>query len=130
MKYFRRPAVWCLVVLLIFFFVRPVSANEPRVTIKILSEEIKPGDEIIIELTISHSANSYIHFVDWVEILVNQMESSRWTYNPASIPPDQTFTKEYKYKVPDLNRIRIDAEASCIRHGSSGKVTLRVPIKK
>jgi hypothetical protein len=130
MKIFLKKAVWLFILLLPLILAPPILANEPRVSIKVLSEDVRPGEEITIELTISHNANSYIHYVEWVEVLIYDLESIRWGYNGANLPPGPTFTKEYKYKVPDLNRIRIDAEASCVRHGSSGKVTLRVPINR
>jgi hypothetical protein len=125
-----KKAVGIFFLALPFFLGQDIFANEPQVSIRVFPEEVKPGDEITIELTISHNANSYLHYVEWVDVVINDMESTRWGYNSSDLPPAPTFKKEYKYKVPDLNRIRIDAEASCIRHGSSGKVILRVPVKR
>jgi|GEM_PF-1412506 len=125
-----KKAVCIFFLALPFFLAQNIFANEPHVTIKVLSEEVKPGEEITIELTISHNANSYLHYVEWVDVVINDMDSTRWGFNGADLPPAPTFKKEYKYQVPDIKQIRIAAEASCLRHGSSGKVTLRVPVKR
>jgi hypothetical protein len=123
-----KKAVCIFFLALPFFLAQNIFANEAHVSIKVLSEELKPGEEITIELTISHNANSYVHYVEWVDLVINDMDSTRWGFNGADLPPGQTFKKEYKYKVPDIKQIRISAEASCVRHGSSGKATLRVPV--
>jgi hypothetical protein len=105
-------------------------ANEPVVTIQILTEEILPGEEIQIQLTITHNANSFIHHVEWVNLVVDEMQSYHWAYSAFDLPPAETFKKVVKYRVPSIEKIRIVAEANCLRHGSSGRITLLVPVKK
>lgn len=105
-------------------------ANEPIVVIEVLTEEVVPGEEIQIELTITHNANSFLHHVEWVNLVVNELQSYHWAYSAFDLPPGETFKKVVKYRVPSIEKIRIVAEANCLRHGSSGRITLLVPVKK
>jgi hypothetical protein len=120
----------------LFLFVFPllsspnIFANEPVVSIQVLTEEIVPGKEIQIQLTIIHSANSFIHHVEWVDLVVNEQQSNHWAYSAFDLPPAASFKKVVKYQVPHSEEIRIVAEANCIRHGSSGKISFRIPVKK
>jgi len=120
----------------LFFFVVPfisspnLFANEPVVTIRVLTEEVVPGKEIQIQLTITHSANSFLHHVEWVDLVINEQRSFHWAYSAFDLPPAEAFQKVVKYRVPNSEEVRIVAEANCIRHGSSGKVFLSIPVKK
>lgn len=107
-----------------------IFANEPSVTIQDLTEEILPGEEIQIQLTITHNANSFLHHVEWVNLVVNELQSYHWAYSAFDLPPGETFKKVVKYRVPSIEKIKIVAEAYCLRHGSSGKITVLVPVKK
>lgn len=120
----------------LFLFVFPlisspnIFANEPVVSIQVLTEEVVPGKEIQIRLTITHSANSFLHHVEWVDLVVNEQQSNHWAYSAFDLPPAEAFPKVVKYGVPNSHEVRIVAEAFCIRHGSSGKISLRIPVKK
>jgi desulfoferrodoxin (superoxide reductase-like protein) len=105
-------------------------ANEPTVTIQVLTEEILPGEEIQIQVTVTHNANSFLHHVEWVNLLINDLQSYHWAYSARDLPPAETFKKVAKYRVPSVEKIRIVAEAYCLRHGSSGKITALVTVKK
>ena len=113
-----------------FLFPQHLFANEPVVSIQILSEKVQAGEEIEVQLTISHSANYFFHFVEWVDLFINREQSNYWGYSAFDLPPAKSFKKIVKYKVPHMDEIIIVAEASCIRHGSAGKVTILVPVKK
>jgi|PlaIllAssembly_1097288.scaffolds.fasta_scaffold33472_4 hypothetical protein len=105
-------------------------ANEPIVAIEVLTEKVVPGEEIQIELTITHNANSFLHHVEWVNLVVNELQSYHWAYSSFNLPPGETFKRVVNYRVPNIESITIVAEASCLRHGSSGKKTLLAPVKK
>ena len=107
-----------------------ISANEPTVTIQVLTEEIVPGNEIQIQVTVTHNANSFLHHVEWVNLVVNELQSYHWAYSSFNLPPGETFKRVVNYRVPNIESITIVAEASCLRHGSSGKKTLLAPVKK
>jgi len=107
-----------------------ISANEPTVTIQVLTEEIVPGNEIQIQVTVTHNANSFLHHVEWVNLVINDLQSYHWAYAARDLPPAETFRKVVKYRVPSIEKIRIEAEAYCIRHGSSGKISELVTVKK
>jgi desulfoferrodoxin (superoxide reductase-like protein) len=107
-----------------------IFANEPMVTIQVLTEEVVSGEEIQIELTISHNANAFLHHVEWVNLVINELQSYHWAYSSFDLPPGETFKRAVSFRVPNVERITIVAEANCLRHGSSGKKTLVVPVKK
>jgi len=107
-----------------------IFANEPMVTIQVLTEEVVSGEEIQIELTISHHANAFLHHVEWVNLVINELQSYHWAYSSFDLPPGETFKRAVSFRVPNVERITIVAEANCLRHGSSGKKTLVVPVKK
>jgi Desulfoferrodoxin len=124
----KRFCFFCFVIFLLF--PQHLFANEPVVSIQILSEKVQAGEEIEIQLTISHNANYFFHFVEWVDLFINREQSNYWAYSAFDLPPAKSFKKVVKYKVPNMDEIIIVAEAGCIRHGSSGKVTLFVPVKR
>jgi len=107
-----------------------IFANEPTVTIQVPTEEILPGEEIRIQVTVTHNANSLLHHGEWVNLVVNDLQSYHWAYSARNLPSAETFKQVVKYRVPSIGEIRIVAEAKCLRHGSSGKITLLVAVKK
>jgi hypothetical protein len=68
--------------------------------------------------------------VEWVDLVINELQSFHWAYSAFDLPPGEAFKRVVNYRVPSVERIRIVAEASCLRHGSSGKISLLVPVKK
>ena len=68
-------------------------ANEPVVAIQVLTDEVVPGKDIQIQLTIAHSANNFLHHVEWVDLVVNEQQSNRWAYSAFDLPPAATFKK-------------------------------------
>ena len=58
------------------------------------------------------------------------LQSYHWAYSGPYLPPAETFKKVAKYRVPSIEKLRIVAEAYCLRHGSSGKVIELVDVKK
>ena len=89
---------------------------------------VAKGSEITIRLTITHSANSYFHYVEWVRVMMNEREIARWDYSRSNRPENATFTKEIKYTVNESGEIK--AEASCNIHGSKGPAIQKVLVKE
>ena len=104
-----------------------VWANKSATSIEV-PENITKGSEITIRVTVTHNANSFIHYTKWLQIMVNGKEIARWVYTMGNRPEGATFTKEIKYKAE--GEIEIKAEASCSIHGSAGPSTVKVLVKE
>lgn len=90
--------------------------------------DVAKGSEITIRLTITHSANNFFHYVEWVKIWINNQEFTKWEYSANKRPEEATFTKEIKHTVKE--NIEIKSEASCNIHGSKGPAILKVSLKE
>jgi len=113
--------------LMIFLSTNATFADKAAVSIEAPAAVVK-GSEITIRLTITHSANSYFHYVEWVRVMMNEREIARWDYSRSQRPEDATFTKEIKYTVNESGEIK--AEASCNIHGSKGPASQKVLVKE
>jgi desulfoferrodoxin (superoxide reductase-like protein) len=104
-----------------------VLANKSATSIEV-PENITKGSEITIRVTVTHSANNFLHHTKWLQIMINGTEIARWDYTMNNIPEGAIFTKEIKYKAE--GDIEIRAEASCNIHGSAGPSTVKVLAKE
>lgn len=100
-------------------------ANKSSVTIE-APTTVSKGDEITIKVTALHDANNFLHYTNWLYIMVNNQEISRWDYTWRKRPEGKMFIKEITYTVTDP--IAIKAEAHCNIHGSTGPQTLKVSV--
>ena len=114
-------------VMIVLFYGQDILANKSATSIEV-PENITKGSEITIRVTVTHSANSFIHYTKWLQIMINGKEIARWDYTTGNRPEGATFTKEIKYKAE--GDIEIKAEASCNIHGSSGPSTVKVLVKE
>ena len=103
-----------------------VWANKSSTSIEV-PENIPKGSEITIRVTVTHNANNFLHYTQWLQIMINDKEVSRWDYTRGNRPEGAIFTKEIKYKVD--GDIEIKAEASCNIHGSAGPAISKVLAK-
>jgi len=87
---------------------------------------VPKGTEVPVKITITHSANNFFHFVEWVYIKVNGKEAARWDYSMTNRPEGATFVREIK--IPVNEAVEIVAEASCNLHGSKGPATWRITV--
>ena len=90
--------------------------------------DVARGSEITIRLTITHGANNFFHYVEWVKVWINNQEFMKWEYSASKRPEEATFTKEIKYTVKE--NLEIKSEASCNIHGSKGPAILKVSVKE
>ena len=104
-----------------------VWANKSSTSIEV-PEIVTKGSEITIRVTVTHNANSFMHYTKWLQIMVNGKEISRWDYTMGNRPEGAVFTKEIRYKMD--GDIEIKAEASCNVHGSAGPATAKVLAKE
>ena len=97
-----------------------VFANKPTVSFEGPSSAEK-GSEVVLKITVVHSANSFIHHTKWLKVQAGGKPLEEWDYSAFHLPDGATFTKEVKIKV--LGDTEVVAEASCNIHGSRGPVT-------
>lgn len=114
-------------VMIILLCGQDVLANKSATSIEV-PENITKGSEITIRVTVTHSANNFLHHTKWLQIMINGTEIARWDYTMSNIPEGAIFTKEIKYKAE--GDIEIRAEASCNIHGSAGPSTAKVSVKE
>jgi desulfoferrodoxin (superoxide reductase-like protein) len=84
------------------------------------------GSEVVIKITVTHSANSFMHYTKLLKVQVNGKVIEQWDYTASNRPTGETFTKEIKIKV--LENTEVVAEASCNIHGSAGPTKLMIMI--
>lgn len=104
----------------------PVFANKPTVTFEGPASAEK-GSEVTIKITVSHSANSFLHYTKWLKVQVNGKPVEQWDYTASNRPAGEVFTKEIKIKI--LENTEVVAEASCNIHGSAGPAKLMILAK-
>lgn len=114
-------------VLLILLYGQNVLANKSAAFVEV-PENITKGGEITVRVTVTHSANNFLHHTKWLQIMINGTEIARWDYTMGNIPESTIFTKEIKYRVEGDIEIRV--EASCNIHGSAGPSTVKLSVKE
>ena len=115
-----------LAIVFSFLFLQLTSnayANKSAVAIQAPASAEK-GSEITIRVTVTHNANNFLHYTEWVSVMVNNQEVARWKYTGSNRPDGEVFTKEVKYTLN--GNVEISAQASCNLHGSEGPATARV----
>ena len=115
-----------LVLCLGIFWAAPAMADKAAVTIEAPADAAK-GAEITIRLTVTHSANTERHHVDWVKLWVNNQEVNKWEFSSSKLPEAVPFTREIKVNAG--SNLEIKAEASCNVHGGKGPVVLKIGVK-
>jgi desulfoferrodoxin (superoxide reductase-like protein) len=126
MKVKRLIGILAIAVGIAIFTSVPAWANKSETKIE-AQESAGKGSEITIKVTVTHSANSYFHYTEWLWVQVNGKEIAKWEYSGSNRPEDATFTKEIKLKVDgDLD---IKGKASCSIHGSANEATAKVMAK-
>lgn len=103
-----------------------VLANKSAVTLEGPTSVVK-GSEVTIKITVTHSANSFLHYTKWLKVQANGQPLQQWDYTASNRPEGETFTKEIKIKV--LENTEITAEANCNMHGSAGPAKLMIQVK-
>lgn len=122
----RLLVLFAFVALMIPLFHSSALANKSVVVIQAPST-VQRGSELVIQVKVTHDGNSFIHYTEWVYVMVNGKEIARWKYKASERPEGDTFTKETKFAATD--NLEIKAEASCNLHGSAGPATVKVSVK-
>jgi desulfoferrodoxin (superoxide reductase-like protein) len=113
--------------MIVLFYGQDVLANKSATSIEV-PQNITKGSEITIRITVTHNANNFFHYTNWLRIMINGKDYAQWDYTRTNRPEGATFTKEIKYKADGDFEIR--AEASCNMHGSAGPSTAKVLVKE
>jgi desulfoferrodoxin (superoxide reductase-like protein) len=122
----RLIVILAVAVGIAIFMSVPAWANKAETKIE-AQENADKGSEITIKVTVTHSANSYFHYTEWLWVQVNGKEIAKWEYRSSNRPEGATFTKEIKLKVDgDLD---IKGKASCNIHGSANDAAAKVTAK-
>jgi desulfoferrodoxin (superoxide reductase-like protein) len=101
-------------------------ADKAAVTIEAPDQAVK-GTEVVVRLHVTHSANSFFHYTNWVQVKVNGKDTALWEYSLTNRPEGAIFTKEAKLMVNEP--LEILAEANCNLHGSQGPARKKISLK-
>lgn len=115
-----------VVFFILFVFATTAFANKTAVSIE-SPQSVKKGTEITIKIAVSHSANNFFHYTDWVYIHANGKEIVRWDFSSGDRPESSDFTMEIKYTVTE--ETEISAKGNCNMHGSAGEVKLLINVE-
>lgn len=107
------------------FFPRPVFANKSSATID-APASIPKGSEVTIRVTVTHKGNSFLHYTNWLRVIVNQKEFARWDFSSGQRPEAEVFTREVKLNA--IEPLEVTAEANCNLHGSTGPTTVKISV--
>jgi desulfoferrodoxin (superoxide reductase-like protein) len=102
-------------------------ADKSAVTIEAPDQAVK-GTEVVVKLHVTHSANSFFHYTNWVQVKVNGKDTVLWEYSMGNRPEGAVFTKEAKLMVNAP--LEIVAEANCNLHGSQGPAKKKITLKE
>ncbi len=123
----RMGKVLVLTILAFCWLVGVATANKASVAVD-APQSVQKGAELTIRVTVTHSANTALHYTEWLKVTVNQKEVARWDYTSNSRPEAAVFTKEIKLKATE--NMDITAQASCNIHGSNGPATVKVTVRE
>ena len=126
MKVIRLIGILAVAMGIAIFISVPAWANKSETKIE-APETAAKGSEITIKVTVTHSANNFFHYTEWLWVQVNGKQIAKWEYSSGNRPEDATFTKEIKYKVD--GDLEIKGKASCNMHGSANEATVKVTAK-
>ncbi len=116
-----------LMVLLVGAYNGVCFADKTAVTIEAPDQAAK-GTEVVVRLHVTHSANSFFHYTNWVQVKVNGKDAALWEYSMGNRPEGAVFTKEVKLMVNEP--LDIVAEANCNMHGSAGPAKKKISLKE
>jgi desulfoferrodoxin (superoxide reductase-like protein) len=116
-----------LTVLLVGAYNGVSFADKAAVTIEAPDQAAK-GTEVVVKLHVTHSANSFFHYTNWVQVKVNGKDTAIWEYSMGNRPEGAIFTKEVKLMVNEP--LEIVAEANCNMHGSQGPARKKISPKE
>jgi len=127
MKINRAGIIIAAMVMVITLY-NGVSLADKSVAIVEAPDQAAKGTEITVTIHVTHSANSFFHYTNWVKIIVNGKVAAFWEYSAGNRPEDAKFTKEIKLTINAP--LEIVAEANCNLHGSQGRNKMTISLKE
>ena len=127
MKINRAGIMIAVMVLVVGLYSGVCLADKSAATIEAPDQAVK-GTEITVRIHVTHSANNFFHYTNWVKVIVNGKEAALWEYSAGNRPEDAKFTKEIKLTVN--GPVEIAAEANCNMHGGQGAVNKTISLKE
>ena len=97
-KEMNNKKTWLILIFLfgVFFVHGGIAlANKSSTSIEV-PEGASKGSEIIIRVTVTHSANNFLHYTEWLRVRVGDKEIARWDFTRSQRPEGAIFTKEIK----------------------------------
>jgi len=122
----RRKLLFALMMLpFSSIYARPAFANKSSTSID-APTTVPKGSEVTIRITVTHRGNSALHYTNWLRVIVNQKEITRWDFSSGKRPEAEVFTREVKLNA--LEHLEVTAEANCNLHGSAGPTTMKISV--
>lgn len=123
----RRIILYSIILsLLISLNVGIAFANKSSTSIE-APPTVQRGSEIVIKIHVNHKGNNFLHYTNWLRVLVNQKEVARWEFTSSQRPEGEVFSREIKVKATE--DLEVTAEANCNIHGSAGPTTMKISVK-
>ena len=124
----HRAGIMVAVITLVVGLSAGVSlADKSAVSIEVPDQAAK-GTEVVVKLHVTHSANSFFHYTNWLQVKVNGKDTALFEYSMGNRPEGPTFTKEVKLMANEP--LEIVAEANCNLHGSQGPAKKKIALKE
>jgi desulfoferrodoxin (superoxide reductase-like protein) len=124
----KECRLFCCFLFIVFLLAaQTVYADQSSVAIS-APETASKGSEVPVKLTITHSANNFFHYTNWVTLKVNGKEFSRWDFSSGNRPESAVFSREVK--IPVNGPIELIAESNCNMHGSKGPTNRKIAIRE
>ena len=127
MKIYRAGIMIAVMIMVITLYSAVSLADKSGVTIEAPDQAAK-GTEITVKVHVTHSANNFFHYTNWVKVIVNGKERAFWEYSAGNRPEGAKFTKEIKLTINEP--MEIVAEANCNMHGGQGAVNKTISPKE
>lgn len=117
MNRMRIGMVVATLLLSLVTFAGAARADKAAATVE-APDQVAKGTEIILKIHVTHSENSFLHYVSWLRVKVNGEEIKEWDYSVSHRPEGARFTKEVRLVIKETSEV--EAEANCSLHGSKG----------
>ncbi len=101
-------------------------ANKSSTSIE-APQKVQRGSEIVIKIHVTHKGNNFLHYTNWLKVLINQKEVARWEFTLLQRPEGEVFSREVKIKATE--DLEVTAEANCNIHGSAGPTTIKISVE-
>ncbi|MGD9106194.1 MAG: desulfoferrodoxin family protein [Desulfobacterales bacterium] len=127
MKIYRAGIMIAVMAMVITLYNGVSLADKSVATIE-APDQASKGTEITVKIHVTHNANNFFHYTNWVKVIVNGKKAAFWEYTAENRPEGAKFTKEIKLTINEP--MEIVAEANCNIHGGQGAVNKTISLKE